>query len=339
MPMMNARSAEPDKSLAGFIAAMRTTLLTPRRAATAIAAVLALTATPLVAQEAATAPTDGPIIATPNTVAAPDPAPVLVIPDVSTIEEPAAEPVAAPVTRTAAPEPQARSAPAARTSTPAAATSEPVAETAPAGEPLAATSAEAELPPIVPMDEPTNIQPTPEQATDITAVLGLILVALLGLVLAVFAFAYLRRRRAAIVHADPRARVETERRDLSARPVATVAEPFPLAEPVPEMAAPTRTLRNNGAAVPLPARLPESYEERSALLQRMIEAKPDRANPFTDRKARMRRARLILQSLGRRFDGARPWIDLSDYPENWPEFARQPSAAAAPTPTRELEPA
>ena len=74
---------------------MRTSSLNPRRATTAIAALLALTATPIVAQDAATAPLDGPIIGTPTTVTAPDPAPVLVIPDVSTVEEPAAEPVAA----------------------------------------------------------------------------------------------------------------------------------------------------------------------------------------------------------------------------------------------------
>lgn len=318
---------------------MRTSL-TPRRATTAIAALLALTATPIVAQDAATASLDGPIIGTPTTVAAPDPAPVLVIPEVSTVEEPVAEAVAAPVTRTAAPEPRARSVPAARTSTPAAATSEPVAEAAPAAEPLAATEAEAELPPVVPIDEPTNIQPTPEQATDITAVLGLVLVALLGLVVAVFAFAYLRRRRAAIVRTEAAAVRESMPRESAVRPVATVAEPAPMAEPVPVVdRAPARALRADSAAVPLPARLPESYEERSALLQRMIEAKPDRANPFTDRRARMRRARLILQSLGRKFDGAKPWIDLSDYPENWPELARKPQAPAAPIRTRELEPA
>jgi hypothetical protein len=320
---------------------MRTSSLNPRRATTAIAALLALTATPIAAQDAATAPLDGPIIGTPSTatstVPAENPAPVLVIPDVSTVEEPAAEPVAAPVTRTAAPEPQVRSAPAARTSTPAATISEPAAEAAPAPEPLAST-AEAELPPVVPIDEPTNIQPTPEQATDITAVLGLILVALLGLVVAVFAFAYLRRRRAAIVEPEAAAVREPMPRELAARPVAAIADPAPLAEPLPIVdRGPAGALRANGAAVPLPARMPESYEERSALLQRMIEAKPDRANPFTDRKARMRRARLILQSLGRKFDGAKPWIDLSDYPENWPELARKPQAPAAPIYTRELE--
>jgi hypothetical protein len=318
---------------------MRTSSLTPRRASTAIAALLALTATPSIAQDTATMPLDGPIIGTPTTVTTP--APVLVIPDVSTVEEPAAEPVAAPVTRTAAPEPQARSAPAARTSAPVTNTAprEPVAEAAPAAEPITTTEAEAELPPVAPIDEPTNIQPTPEQATDITAVLGLVLITLVGLVLAVFMFAALRRRRARITQSAA-ARPIAAPVITPSRAVASVAEPAPMAEPTPAMfREPSRTLQSNGAAVPLPARLPESYEERSALLQRMINAKPDRANPFTDRKARMRRARLILQSLGRRFDGTKPWIDLSDYPENWPELARKPYAPAAPVYTRELEPA
>lgn len=323
---------------------MRTTQTTPRRAATAIAAVLALTANPSFAQDA-TAPLDGPIVAVPTTVTAPDTAPVLVIPDVSTVQaEPvAAEPgVASSTTNTArpaAPQPQARTTravtrePAARAATiaPAAA---PVAD-----EPLAATEAPAELPPVAPIDEPTNIQPTPEQATDLTAVLGLVLITLVGLVLAVFMFAALRRRRARITQSHA-ARPIAAAAVTPRRPVARVAEPAPLAEPAPFMfRESSRTLRTNGAAVPLPARRPESYEERSALLQRMIEARPDRANPFTDRKARMRRARLILQSLGRKFDGATPWIDLSDYPENWPEFARKSQTSPQPMHTRELEPA
>jgi hypothetical protein len=77
-----------------------------------------------------------------------------------------------------------------------------------------------------------------------------------------------------------------------------------------------------------PRELPESYEEREALFRRMVDARPDRANPFTDRKARMKRARLIMQSIGRDFGEADPWIDLSQYPNNWPELASKRSAAA-----------
>ena len=79
--------------------------------------------------------------------------------------------------------------------------------------------------------------------------------------------------------------------------------------------------------VDLPATAPEDYEERSALLERMVAARPDKANPFTDRRARLHRARLILQSLGRTFE-REPQIDLSQYPNNWPELQRPNYKAA-----------
>lgn len=83
-----------------------------------------------------------------------------------------------------------------------------------------------------------------------------------------------------------------------------------------------------GAAVPLPRKAPESREEREALLDRMVAARPDRANPFHAPRARRRRARLILQSLGRKFENGRARIDLSQYPQNWPELQGNNSAAA-----------
>lgn len=42
--------------------------------------------------------------------------------------------------------------------------------------------------------------------------------------------------------------------------------------------------------------VPDNREERDALLERMVAAEPDAENPFTSRKGRMRRARLILQA-------------------------------------------
>lgn len=83
------------------------------------------------------------------------------------------------------------------------------------------------------------------------------------------------------------------------------------------------------AAVDLPRVLPTQFEERDALLLRMLEAPPDKANPFRSRRARLKRARLILQSIGRRFERADPWIDLSDYPHVWPELARRKHLQAA----------
>ena len=93
-------------------------------------------------------------------------------------------------------------------------------------------------------------------------------------------------------------------------------------------APPAASLAHSGAAVALPRSLPASFEERDSLLRRMIAAKPDRANPFTSFNARRKRAKLILQSLGRDFGGREPWIDLSQYSANWPDLARNKHAAA-----------
>ncbi len=68
--------------------------------------------------------------------------------------------------------------------------------------------------------------------------------------------------------------------------------------------------------------------ERRALIDRMARATPDRANPFHSLKARLHRAKLIEQSIGRNFPGGKSRIDLSQYPMNWPELARRHPAAA-----------
>jgi hypothetical protein len=114
---------------------------------------------------------------------------------------------------------------------------------------------------------------------------------------------------------------------LGASPV--VATPVP-ARNWSQNLAPTQpaNLAHSGAGVALPRTMPASFEERDALLKRMVAAKPDRANPFVGYKARMKRARLILQSLGRDFTDAEPWIDLSQYAANWPELSRSKTAAA-----------
>ena len=54
-----------------------------------------------------------------------------------------------------------------------------------------------------------------------------------------------------------------------------------------------------------------------------------RANPFSARKARRHPAKLILASLGRRFENGPPKIDLSQYPNNWPALATRSDRAAA----------
>jgi hypothetical protein len=173
----------------------------------------------------------------------------------------------------------------------------------------------------------------PNEARGITGTIGLIALALLALIVAGVAYLFFRRRSPVTTQVVEEPAVTR-----------TVAEPaMRVAEPVAEsqaevMATPTVLKRRDtapvrgalpsaGASVDLPATLPESYEERSALLDKMVAAKPDKANPFTDRRQRMRRARLILQSLGVTFDHE-PRIDLSQYPNNWPELARQYHRAA-----------
>ncbi|HTN13536.1 MAG TPA: hypothetical protein VL094_01895 [Sphingomonadaceae bacterium] len=116
--------------------------------------------------------------------------------------------------------------------------------------------------------------------------------------------------------------VERPPEPLRAVPVeAAGAAPVPLAVQ-PRFAGPPR-------AVELPRAVPASFEERDALLKRMLDARPDRANPFRSRRARLKRARLILQSIGRKFERADPWIDLADYPNVWPELARRKHLQAA----------
>ena len=76
------------------------------------------------------------------------------------------------------------------------------------------------------------------------------------------------------------------------RPVEpTLTEPTPIRRQNVSFGATGRSatpgaLPSAGASVDLPARVPEDFDERSALLQRMIEAKPDKANPFRYRKSR-----------------------------------------------------
>lgn len=66
-----------------------------------------------------------------------------------------------------------------------------------------------------------------------------------------------------------------------------------------------------------PASVPTDPEEREELIQQMVEAEPDRVNPFQSRKARRKRARLILQSLHRRFEDARPNFDIAKFRRDW----------------------
>lgn len=179
---------------------------------------------------------------------------------------------------------------------------------------------------------------------------GLPLAALIGLllvpVLALLAFLPFRRRKKALRKPEHQARPLPARQPAATPPAYAAAAPVerqPEREPVatygalsPSPAAiginsarNTATVRSSGAAVELPEKMPARFEERDALLKRMIAARPDRANPFRSVKARARRAKLILQSLGRSFAHTDPHIDLSQYPNNWPEVARRRFPQAA----------
>jgi hypothetical protein len=148
---------------------------------------------------------------------------------------------------------------------------------------------------------------------------------MVALVFGVF-FIFGRRRKAVRRVAPPVIERPSIERTQPAAPINTAParEPIQFAAPVSAQGG----LPHSGAAVALPRTLPESFEERDALLKRMIAARPDRANPFVSRRARAKRARLILQMLGKGFSDGKSRIDLSQYPNNWPELAGAKSAAA-----------
>lgn len=314
-------------------------LHTARTATAAIAAVLALSATPLAAQAAA------PTIVLPEAAPAAAPAePAIVLP--STDPEPVPSAVSSPVVQDvpAAAEPAAApAAPAARARTAAApqpaprvAAPPPVVAAPVAVEPVneAPLAAPVETAPLAAAPAAASVDTAPVAASDGEeantgllaggAVIGLGLLGLLAL----------RRRKHRPAEPTNAIPIVQKPRVADREPVAAaphVVEPVaatPIRSDVPRRPAAATTSYGNGA-VALPNRVPDSFEERDALLRRMVAARPDRANPFRSPKARFRRARLIMQSLGQDFRDREPNIDLSDYPQQWPEVARRKYAAAA----------
>ncbi len=268
---------------------------------------------------------------------APTPAPTIVVPDIA---PPLAEPFI-PESPAPAAEPEADPVPApSRAETPPAAREQAVAPREVSGEAPAAVEAASE--PVPAGAEPVVPPPmageqvvlAPEFAVDDgaqpsgEAPLGLIagVLAAIGVIaLAIWGFVAIGRRsrpkRAAAPVVERPVMAAASPTPPRTAPVGTVT---PLATPRPAAS----SLAHSGAAVSLPRELPATFAEREALFRRMVDAAPDRANPFASRKARTKRARLILQSLGRDFGEVEPWIDLSQYPQNWPELARRNRAAA-----------
>ena len=302
------------------------TNLSPR-AFTAIAAVLALSTTPALAQEAVPA-ASAPVAAeppAPSIVASPAPElrsertvvsePVIqTVPVVVPTLEPAvaATPVAraSSAARTTAPRSAARTA----ASAPAAAVAAPLAE---AIAPVTVAPV-AEVAPIIPQSELTAT-PVSEPASDNTLLFGGLLAALgLG-----GAFALTGRRKRDV--AEP---VVFERPVVAAPPqpasIAAVAplKPMFAFAPAPEI---ERKVERVAAPAPILTGAVPHGEERQTLLDRMVAAAPDKANPFTSAKGRRKRARIMLQS--------REAAQQSN------PAVGTPASPRATTPVREFEPA
>lgn len=140
---------------------------------------------------------------------------------------------------------------------------------------------------------------------------------LAGVVGVAFASSRRRRQRAAegLHYVDPA--YTSAARDLRrASPV--MREPAIVLEP--PVTASSHGLARNGDPIVLPSAIPATVEERTALIQTLVDAPPDRANPFETRKQRTRRARMIVQSLNRSFANRKPRIDLSEYSNRWPSL-------------------
>ncbi|MGH6787090.1 MAG: hypothetical protein ACREBO_09690 [Novosphingobium sp.] len=246
---------------------------TLRLAGSAIAAALVLGATPGFAQDAEL-PASPPItIVIPQPTVAPAPEPVSAAP-VAEVETPAAAASAAP--RAAAPlAPRARSAAVRPPANSAAPVTPAVVPEATA--PELAVPAPIEAAPIAgPVAAPTD-----DSGDEL--LFGAGLAAALGLGALGLGLAARRRRRVR------RAAMYEE-----TAPVAVIPEPapMPVAMPVAPRAA-TAPWTSPGAFA-MPAVVPADEMARRALIERMVKAKPDAANPFKSRKARTRRARHIL---------------------------------------------
>lgn len=196
--------------------------------------------------------------------------------------------------------------------------SAPAAEVAPsvptaptAGAAADGALAEGAIPPSAPAPARADVAPgaqdtvaAPAQSSSELPLAGIAgLLAALGI--AGIGVAAMRRRRKEAVY-DEAPYGDAPDGSAAEPPAQPVHEPYvPLAvsapERVPERAMDEQASRPHApaaagaAAVLAAARLPQGAEERRDLLDRMADAPPDEANPFTSRKGRLRRARIQLQ--------------------------------------------
>ena len=298
----------------------------------AIAAMAALHTTAAGAQEAPTIvldiPEEAPAASTapvvpstaPVATTSPVPAPITVqLPEPEPVAEPPvvneAEPVATTQTTRAATREAPAPAPVAATQQ-AEATAAPFANSVPEAadqQPLAAATAPESAQPAA---ELTPVQDPVSDGSGAALLFALLAVGGVGLA----AFLLFRSRRRKRDEEVPVIEQPVVAEPLS-RDTETVGATYN-SEPAPAMRAEpiTPVTSNKDVAVELPSEAPRNPAERDRLLKRMIDAKPDRANPFASHKARAKRARLILQSLGTRFTDRKPGIDLSQYTNVWPEL-------------------
>jgi hypothetical protein len=305
-------------------------------AGAAIAAVLALGSTGALAQEAAPAP-DMPDISAPNISAAAAPTPPAPAPQIVTQSNPVVQtvPVAEPAADTAAP----AASRAANRAQPVTRQAQPVRSAARSAQAVAAvpvaapiTPPPAVITPVAPVVQAPLAAPQPvapavsrpaisnnELTGAETGLLALLAAAGLG---GAFIVARSRRRRSDDLAVDEAA---VPGSDLFADPAPRpAAQAVPRAATVAVAASPERRPEH----LAMPADPVSSGAGRDALLQRMVAAPPDTANPFVSRKRRVRRARMLLaQREGQVRSQASESFDWRTY---------RPSDTAAPV--RQAEP-
>lgn len=273
----------PNRISSRFLDMTRLHTISPRNTM-AISAMLMLSAGMAHAQDVTVPVTDAPVVVTPvPTLATPSAAPTIVIPTV------APEPVAAPATAVPAPATPVRAEPAptrraaTRAEPPSAAPSNEA--SAPVG-PVAQPATPAPVAEEVPAAPPSAATPAVTQETSDNDWAVPVGAAATLLVVGGAALAMRRRRRPYEEDLDFVPPVVTR---PASGPERRISEP---------LAPPRPTEPTFGVT---PARM-ATPTEREALIERIVASPPDSANPFTSRKARRRRARIMVQSMAARSD-------------------------------------
>jgi len=307
---------------------MKNNLKRPLCATAAVSALLALSFTPAFAQDAT--------VAAPPAVQTVAPAATVVPPPVNTappvvmtpqLGNPVTSPPAAtnppvesrPVVQAVPATPEAQVAPAPQQN---AATEQPAAQTARAAEPrssvaaqppavvqsqgpaapvgsVVAEPADMAAPIAVPVGVEESAAPLPaglaDDETGLPAETIVGLLALLGAGGTAFAWWTLRRRKSAFERSRPEVIVPYSPpvREPVAEQSRVAVQPAPL--PAATSIADDQTALPLSLAPQTVGKLPTG-SARQALLERMVAAAPDEANPFVSRKARRKRARIILQA-------------------------------------------